>query len=343
MRLALFLAIASLVPVTEGMPQPEAAHAFLRTAYGLSESDIRRLDAGQVVSRTLHTTNSREVATLGIVRIATTPENYVSHLSDIARFKRTEDVLQIGTFSDPPQIGDVAALTIEEGDVRRLEGCRVDDCDLRISAEAIQEFRPMDWRAADAPQVAAGVMKQLLVDYVTRYRRTGAAALMTYANRSQRLDVSAELAGLVDSDKVTWPHLEDLRRHVLDYPHAHTAATDLIYWSKERVYKRPVISITHVSIMRQTGGGPIRFAVASKQIYAMHYFDASLGLTLLMPDTSSSSPATYVVYLNRSRIDLFDGVFGGIVRRIVSGKARALVASELSRLQRTLGSNQVSP
>jgi hypothetical protein len=69
----------------------------------------------------------------------------------------------------------------------------------------------------------------------------------------------------------------------------------------------------------------------------MHYFDASLGVTLLIPDTTASPPATYVVYLNRSRIDLFDGVFGGIARKVVSGKARSLVAEQLARLQHTLG------
>jgi hypothetical protein len=60
------------------------------------------------VSRTLETNHAREVATLGIIRIATTPEKYVERLADIATFKRTDDVLQIGTFSDPPQIDDVA-------------------------------------------------------------------------------------------------------------------------------------------------------------------------------------------------------------------------------------------
>jgi hypothetical protein len=68
----------------------------------------------------------------------------------------------------------------------------------------------------------------------------------------------------------------------------------------------------------------------------MHYFDASLGLTLLVPD-DSPSPVTYVVYLNRSRIDVFEGVFGSLARRIVSSKARALVGSQLSRLQHVLG------
>ena len=93
-----------------------------------------------------------------------------------------------------------------------------------------------------------------------------------------------------------------------------------------------MISITHVATAATIDDSPIAYAVGSKQIYAMHYYDASLGLTLLVPDPTEA--ATYVVYLNRSRIDLFDGLFGGVVRRIVAGRARILVAEHLQRLQR---------
>lgn len=335
----LFVAVVATVAITETASPQDPARAFLTATFSLSRADVGRIDAGQVVSRTLESNNARELATLGVVRIATTPEKYVERLADIATFKQTDDVLQIGTFSDPPQIGDLGALTLEEGDARRLQACRVDDCNVRISAEAIEQFgRSVEWRAADATPRATGVLRQLLVDYVARYRQTGAAALMKYADSSPRVDVRTELIALVEGDRVPWRHFEDLRRHVLEYPNDRLDVTDVIYWSKERVHKRAVISVTHVSIMRKADAAPVRFAIASKQIYAMHYFDASLGLTLLLPDGSSSSPATYVVYLNRSRIDLFDGVLGGVTRRIVSGKARSLVATQLTRLQRVLGS-----
>jgi hypothetical protein len=338
-RLAPLAAIVAAISLSAAAPHHDSARSFLSATFSLSPADIRRLDAGKVVSHTLDTSHAAEIATLGIVRIATTPQYYVEQLADIATFKRTDDVLQIGTFSDPPQTGDVAALTLDEGDVRRLQACRVDDCGVQLSAEAIQQFaRTVDWRGADATPRATRVMRQLLVDYVARYRETGATALMKYTDSSPRLDVRTEFAALVDGDPVTWRHLGDLRQHLLEYPNDRLDATDVIYWSKERVYKRPVISVTHMSIMRQADDAPIRFAIASKQIYAMHYFDASLGLTLLVPDGSSSSPATYVVYLNRSRIDLFHGVFGTVARRIVSAKARSLVATQLIRLQRVLGS-----
>jgi hypothetical protein len=112
--------------------------------------------------------------------------------------------------------------------------------------------------------------------------------------------------------------------------------TDFVYWSKELVRSRPVISMTHVAIATASDESPLAYAIGSKQIYAMHYFDASLGLTLLVPDRTAAVPATYVAYLNRSRIDLFEGLFGGVARRIVAGRARSLIAEQLGRLQGVL-------
>ena len=60
--------------------------------------------------------------------------------------------------------------------------------------------------------------------------------------------------------------------------------------------------------------------VTSKQIYANHYFDGSLGLTAFMsiPDESNRS---YLVYENRSRADVLGGLFGKMKRGIVQEKA----------------------
>ncbi len=163
---------------------------------------------------------------------------------------------------------------------------------------------------------------------------------MEYADRVLRVNVGTEFASLVDADTVTTTCSPQLRRHLLEYPASSAQKiTDFVYWSKELVRGRPVISITHVAIAPAVDDSPVAYAIGSKQIYAMHYYDASLGLTLLVPDRLSTSPATYVVYLNRSRIDLFDGVFGGISRRIVAGRARTLVGEQLQRLQGVLAAS----
>ena len=60
--------------------------------------------------------------------------------------------------------------------------------------------------------------------------------------------------------------------------------------------------------------------VASKQIYANHYFNAFLALTAFVnvPGAPSSS---YLVYENRSRADGLEGPFGKLKRGVVEKKA----------------------
>lgn len=318
----------------------DPARTLLMTAFHLSSGEIARLDDGDIVSRTLDVRNDREVATLGIVRIKTSPSKYIERLADITTFKRTPDVLQIGMFSGAPQVADVASLVIDDVDLKQLRTCHVADCGVRLSAESIERVRQqIDWRAPDASSRTSLLVRQILVDYVARYRQHGTAAAMEYADRERRLDVGREFASLIAADPITSNYAPRLQRHLLDYPDSsEEGVTDFVYWSKELVRGRPVISITHVATAAAVDDSPIAYAIGSKQIYAMHYFDASLGLTLLVPDPAEA--ATYVVYLNRSRIDLFDGLFGGVVRRIVAGRARTLVAEQLQRLQRTLATDQ---
>ena len=319
-------------------PTVDASRAFLMSAFDLSASEIGRLDRGEVISRTLDVKNRREVATLGIVRINTSPVRYTERLADITTFKRTGDVVQVGMFSSVPQAADVAALSLDDAEVNRLRACRVGKCDVRLPADVIERVRrDVRWDAPDASRQASALIRQQLVDYVARYRHGGSAAAMEYADRSPGLNVAREFAALLETDTVTSKYAPRLRRHLLDYPASSASGmTDFVYWSKELIRGRPVISITHVATAAAVDDSPVAYAVGSKQIYAMHYYDASLGLTLLVPDRRSGASATFVVYLNRSRIDLFDGLFGGVARRIVAGRARGLVAEQLLRLQRVI-------
>jgi hypothetical protein len=342
-RLAATLALIAVL----GLPGAAAfdpARTLLMAAFDLSPADVGRIDRGQVVSRTLEVTNRREVATLGIVRVEASASTYAERLADIATFKRTDDVVQIGTFGAVPQSADLASLTLDEGDLKRLRECRVGDCDVQLSADAIARVgRDIDWRAGDAPHEASQLVRQLLADYAARYVRGGTAAAMEYADNRPWLNVGREFESLLAADTITSSYAPRLRRHLLEYPRSSAAkTTDFLYWSKELIRGRPVISITHVATAAAVDESPVAYAIGSKQIYAMHYYDASLGLTLLIPDRAAASPATYVVYLNRSRIDLFDGLLGGVVRRVVAGRARTLVADQLQRLQRVLAADSSS-
>ena len=110
---------------------------------------------------------------------------------------------------------------------------------------------------------------------------------MQYADRPEPLNLGREFAALSVSGPGGCQQFPDLRRHLLEYPADRTPDTvDVIYWSKERVGRRTVVSVTHLVTARITGESPVDYVIASKQIYASHYFDASLGLTVLLRDRS---------------------------------------------------------
>ena len=74
---------------------------------------------------------------------------------------------------------------------------------------------------------------------------------------------------------------------------------DIFYWSRE-LYGfglKPLVSVFHAVIYKAS---PSVTVIATKQIWASHYYDGSLGITVLV----DANPGAYLVYLNRSRIDL---------------------------------------
>ena len=340
MTRALFITLAVLLLFGDAgaTHQGDETRAFLETSFNLTNVDFDRIDQGQVVSRTLDVSDQREVATLGVVRMAITPEFYVQQLADIATFKQAEAVLQIGAFGNPPDLHDVDRLTLDDSDIRSLRACRVGRCGVQLSAHAIGRFRQeVDWGRADAEQRATDLMRKILVEYVGDYLKAGAAASMEYADQAERVDMGREFVSLAESGMGGWQQFPALRRHLEEYPEADArGTTDLVYWSKENVGRRAVTSVTHLAISRTAGESPADYAIASKQIYGTHYYDASLGLTVLVRDHSGPSPAMYLAYMNRSRIDIFGGMFGGLARKIVSSRARATVSDQLTRLRRTI-------
>lgn len=332
---------ALLVPLVTAGSSPsdrDVARAYLAATFGLTAGDFGKIDAGEVVAKGTAAGDARDIATFGIVRARITPAFYVERLADIASFKKDDAVVQIGVFGRPPALGDVQALSLDEPDMRSLRECRVGRCGLQLPAETIHRFRSeMDWARNDAPERANRLIHQMLVDYVSRYQQAGDTASMQYADRDDVINVRNEFLSLASSDAGGWGHFSALRRHFAEFPDAAAPdARDLVYWSKEIVARRTVASVTHLAILPCASESPAAFAVGSKQIYGTHYFDASLGLTVLVPDPSSPSPATYVAYLNRSRVDVIGGMFGGVAKKIIASKARSTVADQLGRLRTRL-------
>jgi hypothetical protein len=102
----------------------------------------------------------------------------------------------------------------------------------------------------------------------------------------------------------------------MDDPHIES----FFYWSKEHYSGgKPVISITHVGIVRPEPESRLpAVLVTGKQIFATHYIEGALGLTLVT--RSGPNGVRYLAYLNRSQLDLLRGFFGGLARSVVEAR-----------------------
>ena len=59
---------------------------------------------------------------------------------------------------------------------------------------------------------------------------------------------------------------------------------NFIYWSKEMFSLKPVINLFHVTIYTRERHGTKDVFITSKQIYASHYFETSLGFTAFVDE-----------------------------------------------------------
>jgi hypothetical protein len=129
----------------------------------------------------------------------------------------------------------------------------------------------------------------------------------------------------------------EVRRYLDDYPEAPLpGAESFLYWSKEKVALKAVVSVTHVTIVRGNGRPVVPdVLVVSKQVFGLHYTNASLGLTALLADRASSRQ--YLVYVNRTFVDGLEGPLGGLKRLIVERRmredTRRVFATQVDRLQ----------
>ena len=76
------------------------------------------------------------------------------------------------------------------------------------------------------------------------------------------------------------------------------------------------------------------YVVATKQLYANHYFHTALEVRALVDDESKPGQAHYLVVLNMARSDGLTGVFGGMVKSKVRSASRSGMEAALASMRR---------
>jgi hypothetical protein len=327
--------------------KPEGSLEALRSVADLTPAQWNEVNQGQPAARTLVPSEKLEMGVLGVARVRAGAACYEKLFQDIENFKKDPKVLRIGKMTLPLKRIELAGFRFEPDDLADLRNCRVGDCSVKLPASTIMRLEEkVDWSAPDYTVWAMKIVRDELWKYLEAYLAEGDAALMVYNDKSEPVSMAQQFRGLLDASPGLGELAPEFRDYLAQYPKMQLpGVTQFFYWSVEEFGLKPVASITHVIIYRRPGEA----IIASKQIYANHYFDASLGLTdaLDLTPTSGSevttdsptagpaapvSPAMYLMYVNRSQIDLLGGVFGGLRRSLARGRLREGVKQNLMQV-----------
>jgi hypothetical protein len=132
--------------------------------------------------------------------------------------------------------------------------------------------------------------------------------LLVKAKRFQRSQSSKEIAANAAYLGEYAPRLLT----VLSGAPAPEGVEQFVYWSREKLVSKPVLTVTEVSIFHDKSRN--RAFILTRQIFAEHHFQASLGVTALF----ETPRGLCLVYLNRSRSAFFSGPFSAMRRSIAS-------------------------
>ncbi|UCE01476.1 MAG: hypothetical protein JSW67_09285 [Candidatus Latescibacterota bacterium] len=333
-RRLLLVASATIVLAhhTAAAQEPLTPHRFLEEHIGFSDDEIRDVEKGKVVTEVLKTSEKSEVAVFGIVRLAGSLPHASELVLDVEGYAN-ENTTRIAAISDPPRPEDFALLSLPEKDIESLAECRPGKCDVKLPGAAIERFQSeIDWKAPDHAAAANALFREILFDYATAYRKAGNRALMVYHHEKDPAPLAESLGHLLGNSPYLYEALPELYAYLESYPQSAPAGVrDFFYWSVEEFGLKPTIRMTHVTVLQLESDDDAEIFVATKLLYASHYYRGSLAVYALAREPLGGAEAKeYVVSLERTRADGLTGMLGAVTRgKLTAGmEKRTKVALE---------------
>jgi len=300
---------------------------FYREYVGLTGDQIASIRSGKAIAKMIDSPTADEVFVFGSVYINSTPESYLKFASDIDQLRKLPGYLAIRKFSDPPRLSDLEGFTLDDDDVKELKNCKAGSCQV-------------NWSAPDAADQVNRLGQQMALQALQQYVEGGNEGLGTYRDKKHPAAVAEAFASLLGRSKALPVYLPELDRYLLEYPAASSGQIESqFYWEKVNFGLKPTLRIVQAIVFRGVGPTEPAYAVAVKQLYASHYFETALDLTVcvLGPD-NSRRPGFYLITLKGSQQAGLTGLKGGIVRKVAVDKTRSSLERALASIKQKLES-----
>lgn len=322
--------------VSSSLSKERGLYRFLRSEMEFTDDNIEEMHNGGIVTKAIRTDTMQEIMVISVARIKAPKEFYLDIFQKDGMNLETAAAYEKGTFSSPPQSSDVAKLTFPDEDIRELANCEVGLCKVKMTARGIKAYNKLDQKAPDFIEKANGIVRRAFVRYVRRYLKGGNKALAEYNDKTNPTSIAEEFQDLLKKSHYIFEYIPKLHAYLEDFPKKKLPnSTSVIYWMKEDFEraKQPIVSINHMVFSKT----PKKRAtvIASKQLYASHYFEAALRLTAVIKDSRENDPGFYLVYIDRSRLDLFRTIPSFFKKQFEDG-ARDLVHKRMIMVKKNV-------
>jgi hypothetical protein len=313
---------------TSDLSFPPVLDRYITTYVRLTAAERSALLANRPVTKLLDADPEKELSVFGAVWIDAEPGAYVRLVKDIERFERGGAFRITKRISNPPQLADFALLELPDEDIAALKHCRVGDCEIKLSKEALERIRSnIDWEKPTANADAMALFRKLIHEYVVGYVEGGNDRLAVYRDSRRPTFVATEFQSMINRMPELGEYLPGLKGYLLEYPRAALpGATSFLYWQDVQFGLKPTIHLNHLVIDDRDRPGVT--AVVSKMIYASHYFWTALDVRALVSDPSRAR-GFWLVNVTRSRSDGLAGFTGRLIRGKVQNEAQKGLQSAL--------------
>jgi len=324
---------------TQVNAQPREPHRYFRDIIGLSDAEIRQVEQGQVVAKVLDTPLAHEVAIFGAVWVEATTDYFVEMYQDIESFEKGDGILQIHKIGDPLKLEDFTGIRFPEADIKAIPKCKIGKCAVKIDEASLVRLQSeIDWKAPDAELKAQSLIAELTYEGIREYQKGGDATLAAYRDKKRPTYLAKEFKGMLENSSFLYEYFPEFHDYLLGYPQAELpGGTDFFYWSLNEFGLKPLFRVNHVVIYPLGEGHNAGVAIASKMLYASHYFHTALELRFLVRDTANPTDVGFfLISVNRSRSDGLTGFFGSIVKNQAVKRARDGVVGALANGKKNL-------
>jgi hypothetical protein len=319
--------------------QPAEPNKFFREYVGLSDDQIERIRSGKAIAKIVESRTPDEVFVFGSVYIKATPEQYLKLALDPDSLRNLPSYLAIREFSDPPQLADLNGFTLEAEDIKELKNCKPEHCEVQLPAEAMEEFQQsVNWSATDVADQVNHLGQQMALEALQKYIQGGNSALGTYRDKKHPAAVAETFQSLLSRAKALPVYLPDLDRYLLEYPNIHLDNVQTqFYWEKVNFGLKPTLRLVQTIVYRGKNPSEPAYAVAEKQLYASHYFETALDLSICVSDSEQPGKrGFYLITMKGSQQAGLTGLKGGIVRKVAVDKTRSSLERALVSIRQKL-------